>query len=415
MHLFPGSAWEQVGVFIRQKEVFAVYFRINLCVFLPLHFLLFFSVSAAYSQTTTLYVDGSNGDDKKSGSQHQPLKTLAAALAKISEPLKNSVAIELAGGTYVSIGSPEEIPKSMQLMRRMTPGVNVAIRGRKDASGNNPVLAWQGNPMIDAVEGDWRFEELQIGTGEKSQRRGIMVTGPAHVTLKNVVFQTRSLSDAAIYAHRGGKVSLRGAIRINDDLHERADTETFAGIIADDHGLVQFIEREGASLSMGNGSLSATYYGVIRLGCETARITCWAEQSNALAINNSGRIDLHNTKTTLQAKNPKNTPIGLEHDGHILAEGARIVIEGSNDNAIVLQKASTFTCNDIELRGSFGNTISAMSGSMFAGGFIGDVSSIEATTGASVHIEKIDGKLLGSVMATRCAAVSLPDRNVTSR
>jgi hypothetical protein len=263
--------------------------------------------------------------------------------------------------------------------------------------------------MIDAVEGDWCFEDLQIGTGNKSQRRGVMVTGPAHVTLRNVVFRTRGSSGAAIYAQRGGKVSLRGAIRINDDLHEHGDAETFGGIVADDHGLVQFVEREGASLDMGNGSLSATYYGVIRLGCETARITCWTEQSNTLAINNSGRIDLHSTKTILQAKNPRNTPIGLEHDGHILAEGAQIVIEGSNHNAIVLQKASTFTCNEIELRGTFRNTLSAMSGSMFVGGFIGDVSRIEATTGASVSIEKIDGKLLGPVTAARCATVSLPD------
>jgi subtilisin family serine protease len=240
-----------------------------------------------------------------------------------------------------------------------------------------------------------------------------MATGPAHVALKNVLLKTRN--GAAIYAYRGGKVSLRGAIRINPDLHEHTNAETFAGIVADDHGLVQFVEREGASLDMGNGSLSAMYYGVIRLGCETARVTSWTEQGNTLAINNSGRIDLHSTKTTLQAKNPRNTPIGLEHDGHILAEGARVIIEGSNHNAIVLQKASTFTCNEIELRGTFRSTISAMSGSMFVGGFVGNVSRIEASTGASVNIEKIDGKLLGPVTATRCATISLPDRNVLSR
>ena len=387
----------------------------RVCSSLLLTLFLFFSASVAYSQAaTTLYVDGSKGDDRNLGNQHQPLKTLSRALAKITDPLKNSVVIELAGGQYSSTGSREMPSNSLQLMRRMMPGVKVTILGREDSSGEGPVLAWEGNPMIDAVEGDWCFEDLQIGTGQKSQRRGVMATGSAHVTLKNVVFRTRSLSDAAIYAHRGGKVSLRGAIRINDDLHEHADAETFAGSIADDHGLVQFVEREGASLDMGNGSLSATYYGVIRLGCETARITCWTEQSNPLAINNSGRIDLHNTKTILQAKNPRNTPIGLEDDGHILAEGAQIVIEGSNHNAIVLQKASTFTCNAIELRGTFRNTISAMSGSMFVGGFVGNVSGIEATTGASVNIETIDGKLLGPVTATRCATVSLPDRNVTS-
>jgi subtilisin family serine protease len=392
--------------------------RIGHRVFSSLHLslFLFFSVSVACSQAaTTLYVDGSKGDDKNPGTQQQPLKTLSRALVNISDPVRNSVVIELAGGEYSSTGAREMPSNSLQLMRRMTPGVNVTIRGNGDSSAEKPVLAWEGTPMIDAVEGEWCFEDIQIGTGEKGQRRGVVATGPAHVTLKNVVFQTRSLSDAAIYAHRGGKVSLRGVIRINADLHEHADAETFAGIIADDHGLVQFVEREGASLDMGNGSLSAMYYGVIRLGCETARITCWTEQSNPLAINNSGRIDLHSTKTILQAKNPRNTPIGLEHDGHILAEGARIVIEGSNHNAIVLQKASTFTCNEIELRGTFRSTISAMSGSMFVGGFVGNVSRIEASTGASVNIEKIDGKLLGPVTATSCATISLPDRNVISR
>jgi hypothetical protein len=390
--------------------------RFSQRVFSLLPLVLLLSASVAYSQAARIfYVDGSKGDDRNSGSQHRPLKTLSAALAKMPDPLKSSVVIELAGGKYASTGSREMPSNSLQLMRRMMPGVTVAIRGHKDSSGENTVLAWEGTPMIDAVEGNWCFEDLQVGAGDKSQRRGVMVTGPAHVTLKDVVFRTRSLSDAAIYAHRGGKVSLRGAIRINDDLHEHAGAETFAGIIAEDHGLVRFVEREGASLDMGNGSLSAMYYGVIRLGCETARITCWAEQSNTLAINNSGRIDLQSTKTTLRARNPRNTPIGMEHDGHILAEGARIVIEGSNHNAIVLQKASTFTCNEIELRGAFRNTLSAMSGSMFVGGFIGDVSRIEATTGASVNIEKIEGKLLGPVTATSCATVSLPDRNITFR
>jgi hypothetical protein len=394
----------------REKEATAVNSRISRRLFLLLPLVLLFSVGVAHSETARiLYVDGSKGDDKNPGSQHRPLKTLSAALANTSDPLKNSVVIELAGGKYSSTGSREMPSNSLQLMRRMMPGVTVTIRGHKDSSGERAILAWEGTPMIDAVEGHWCFEDLQIGTAEQSQRRGVMATGPAHVALKNIVFRTRGPSGAAIYAHRGGKVSLRGAIRINDDLHEHADAETFGGIIADDHGLVQFVERGGASLSMGNGSLSAMYYGVIRLGCETARITCWTEQSNPLAINNSGRIDLHSTKTILRARNPRNTPIGLEHDGHILAEGAQIVIEGSNHNAIVLQKASTFTCNAIELRGTFRNTLSAMSGSMFVGGFVGNVSGIEATTGASVNIEKIDGELLGPVTATRCATVSLPD------
>lgn len=241
-----------------------------------------------------------------------------------------------------------------------------------------------------------------------------MVAGPGHVTLKNVTFRTRSLSDAGIYAHRGGKVSLRGAIRLNEHLHEAGGEETFCGIIATDHGLVRFVEREGAELDMGNGSLSAGYYGCIRLGCQTARITSWGEQSNNLAINNGGRIDLHNTTTRLCAKRRRNTPIGLEHDGHILGEDAHVIIESDNDMAIALQKASTFTCNDIELRGTYEYCLWASSGSMFVGRFLTDVGRVEATTGANINIEKVRGKIVGPVVAKRCGTISLPDRNVVS-
>jgi len=270
--------------------------------------------------------------------------------------------------------------------------------------------------MVDVREGHWWLEQIQIGSGSTRQRRGVVVTGPGQATLKNVAFHTRSVSDAAILAQRGGKVLLRGAIGINEHLHDKAEAETFAGIVAEDHGSIQFAERDGASLDIGNGSLSASYYGVIRLGCETARITSWAEQSNNLAVNNSGRIDLHGTATRLCARQPQNTPIGLEHDGHILAEGSHIVIEGENSTAIVLQKASTLTCNDIELRGTFKTGVSAMSGSMFVGRFIGDVPGLSADTCASINVEEMkNGGKIGTVSATRGAVVVLPDRTVTAR
>jgi hypothetical protein len=209
---------------------------------------------------------------------------------------------------------------------------------------------------------------------------------------------------------------LRGDIKLNEHLHDKADAETFAGIIAEDHGLVRFVERAEASLDIGNGSLDASYYGVIRLGCETARITSWGEQSNNLAINNGGRIDLHGTTTTLCARRRGNTPIGLEHDGHILAEGAHIVIEGENNAAIVLQKASTLTCNDIELRGKFNTAISAMSGSMFVGRFLGDIPGLSADTSASINIDQFqnNGRIIGPVSARHGAVISLPNRTVTS-
>ena len=364
-----------------------------------------------------IYVDSLRGDDSASGDAERPLRSISAAVALLPDPLTRSVEIYWHGGEYCSTGGHDMAPGTLELMRRMRLDVTVRIIGRPDESGRLPVLAWEGGPaMVDVREGHWWLEQIQIGSGSTRQRRGVVVTGPGQATLKNVAFHTRSVSDAAILAQRGGKVLLRGAIGINEHLHDKAEAETFAGIVAEDHGSIQFAERDGASLDIGNGSLSASYYGVIRLGCETARITSWAEQSNNLAVNNSGRIDLHGTATRLCARQPQNTPIGLEHDGHILAEGSHIVIEGENSTAIVLQKASTLTCNDIELRGTFKTGVSAMSGSMFVGRFIGDVPGLSADTCASINVEEMkNGGKIGTVSATRGAVVVLPDRTVTAR
>jgi len=360
-----------------------------------------------------LWVDVEKGRDRNPGTERRPVRTLSAALALLPEPLTKSVVIELGAGEHPTtggIGMPDNV---LELMLRMRPSVEVTIVGPR-GEGAGAVLAWQGGrAMVDARDGHWRLEGLQIGSMSLRQRRGVMVESPALVTLDGVAFRTRSQSDAGIYAHRGGRVELRGAIRLNEHLRDEAPEESFCGIIAVDHGSVEFVEREGASLELGNGSLSARYWGLIRLGCATAEITSWSD-SNCLALANSARIDLHDTATTLRARKPNNTPIGPEHDGHILAEGARLIIEGENDCAITLQKASTLTCNDIELRGTFRKALWAMSGSMFVGRFIGDVSRVEARTGASVHIEKVSGTLHGPVEAHEGARVSLPDGTVVS-
>jgi hypothetical protein len=371
----------------------------------------------ADAQPLILHVNASSGNDSGSGAAEKPLRTLSAALARLPDPLTKSATIELAGATHATTGGVEMPPERLELMRRMRPGVVVRIRGRRSEGGAAPVLAWEGGEcMVDVREGDWWLESVQIGSGSTRQRRGVQVTGPGHITLKEMTFRTRSQTDAALYAHRGGRVSLRGAIRINESFHDAVPIgDSFSGIIATDHGSVIFAEREGASLELGNGSLSASYYGVIELGCQTARITSWNEQSNCLAINNSGRIDLHSTPTRLCAKQKRNTPIGLEHDGHILAEGARITIESSNDHAIVLQKASTLMCNDIELKGAYRWTVTATTGSVFLGGFLGAVGGIEADTGAHVTVERAGGKLSGPFEVRRCATIALPGRNIIAK
>ena len=96
----------------------------------------------------------------------------------------------------------------------------------------------------------------------------------------------------------------------------------------------------------------------------------------------------------------------------LLNEDAHIIIASDNKMAIALQKASTFTCNDLELRGKYQLCLLATSGSMFVGRFKSDVGRVEATTGANINIEQIDGKWLGPAVARHAARISLPDRDV---
>ncbi len=372
------------------------------------------AAAALADAPATIHVNGETGSDAGDGTADRPLRTLSAAIARLPDPVTASVTVELAGAEHRTTGAVDMPANRLDLQRRMRPGVGVRIVG---ATSPMPVLAWEGGEaMVDAREGAWRLEHVQIGSFTRRQRRGVMVTGPAEVTLKDVTFRTRSQSDGAIYARRGGHVALRGAIRINEHLHEaRPEEDTFSGIIAAEHGHVAFEEREGASLDIGNGSLSATYYGCIELRCASARVTSWSDQGNTLAINNGGRIDLHSTPVRLRAGLRANTPIGLEHDGHILAEGAHITIEGENDHAIVLQKVSSLMCNDIELKGTFRTAVSAMSGSVLVCGLMGKVGRIEADTGSHVTVERIDGELAGPVEAHRAASVALPDKVVVGK
>ncbi|MEZ5966525.1 MAG: hypothetical protein R3F56_22000 [Planctomycetota bacterium] len=376
--------------------------------------------AAQAKAAVTLAVDPARGDDKAKGDPRHPLASIAAAIARLPDPVEASTTIELAGGEYASPGGRRPPEHSLVLARRMLPGVVVRLVGvaaadakAKREADRPTVLAWRGDEMVRVAEGTWELAQIQVGTFDLAQRRGVMASGPCTVHLRDVTFRLRSNSDAAIWASRGALVALRGKIAANEHLHDAAEAETFSGILATDHGIVEFEERDGASLDLGNGSLSVRGYGMIRLGCARARITCWT-QSNNLAINSSGRIDVRNTEVTLRAQQRNNTPIGLEHDGHLLAEDAKITIVGPNDSAIALQKASTFTCNDIALDGTFEYSIWASSGSMFVGRFLGDVTKVRASTGAGIHIEKVGGKVVGPVEARSGGVVSLPDRVVRS-
>lgn len=366
---------------------------------------------------TEIWVDAARGRSSGKGTERSPLRSIAEALDLLPDPLPSSVTVHLAAGSY---REEKTLEGSLVLQRRMAEGVVVRFVGelgkeRERGTAARPVLDWApGGYLVVVRDGHWAFENVQFGDRRPRQRLGLDTRGPGHLELRNVRIRVASHSGAALFAQRGGLVELRGCIEINEDFHEKVpENESFAGIFAEDHGTVRFRERDGASLSVGNGSLSAGYCGVVRLGCETARVTSWGGQSNCIAVNNTGRVDLHGTTLQLRAALTSNTPIGLEDDGHVLAEGARIVIDaGEGGSGIVLQKASTLYCGDIEFKGTPKYTLLASSGSNFVGGFLGDVRDVHATTGATIHIGRCTGNMIGPFQATRGGVLSLPDGTV---
>jgi hypothetical protein len=371
--------------------------------------------SAAPREELVLHVDPARGKDDAPGTSAKPLRSLSAALARLQEPLTSDVTLELAPGRYETTGGVGMPERSLQLDKRMANGAEVRIR--RAPGGDEPVvLAWKGERRtLEASSGRWRLEGLQIGSFEPDQVRGLYAHGPVEVRLLDVCFELRSRSDAALWAERGARIALSGAIRVNDRAFTGETPEdSYSGIVATDGGIVEFEDGERSSLVLGNGSLRTSYYGSIRLGCKTAELTC-RTRSNVLSIGNSGRIDLRNTRTTLQATDPANTLIGLEHDGHVLAEDAELHLRGKNESAIALQKASTLTCNDVHLEGEFATALWASSGSMFVGRFLGEVHGLEARTGAGIHVEALEGKLVGPVRAKSGGIVSLPERVVDGR
>ncbi len=357
-------------------------------------------VPGGSSRATELTVDPARGNDSAPGTAERPLKTIVAALARVPENVDSTLTIRLKAGAHG--GAP------LVLRRRTAPSTSVALTGE-----NGTILDWPGESMITVLEGQWAISNVQIGTRRLNQRQGIVVEGPGLAIVRDVKIRTRSESGAGLLARRAGRIHLAGRIELNEDLHEKKpEAETFCRILAEDHGTVQFVERDGASLSIGNGSLSAQYYGCVRLGCATARVTSWT-MNNVIGIGNSGRVDLHGTETRLKAGDPRNTCIGPEDDGHIMAEDTKLILESEgNGAAIVLQKSSTLYGTDIELRGAFLSAVVAMSGSTFSGVIKGDVRSIEATTGAHVSLHPGSAKPSGEVNARFGATIVLPDGKV---
>ena len=335
-----------------------------------------------------VYVDPVLGDDTHDGTEAQPRKTISAALSLLPEEIAADVTVHLKAGNYTTTGASAMPDNYLVLRRRMWPGVIVQILG-DGGTTNRAVLDWSGREFLVLVlEGQWSLANLQIGTRRPGQPEGLGVEGPGLAIVRDVRIRTGTGQAAGLLARRAGRIHLYGTIEMNEDLHDAGGAATNVCMIwAKDHGTIQFMQSVGASLSMGNGQLAASSYGSVGLGCGWAKITSWTTGNN-IAIACSGRVDLHGTETTLRGRHPDNGLIGLEDDGHVLAENTHVILEslGCRD-AIYLQKASMVFGGPFEVRGAFTNTVAAMSGSVFGGTVTGAVSHVEAHTGAHITLE----------------------------
>lgn len=374
-------------------------------------------------KASSIFVDSSEGTADGSGTKSSPYKSLRQAISCTPDALSTPMTICLAPGSYGSRQEGTAPEGTLYLRRRTLEGAEIRIVGMnqdfsKAAAPGQVCLDWTcrgDEPLVRTSEGVWSFENIQLGSRKAGQVNGFSVEGPGLLKLKNVRIHLRSTDGAGIHAHRLGRVHLDGRIELNEDLHGGLGKEkdSWCAIRASDHGTVQFVgSRGGSLLSIGNGGLRANYYGVIRLGFQKAEITSWGSgQQHNLAIANSGRIDLHGTTTVLRTMNPQNTPIGFEDDGHLLGEGARLVLHTAGVNGILLMKASRFFCYDIEFRGRPKYAVHATSGSTFNGSFIGteDPGTIYAEKGSDAIIHGSEVELKGPFVAKSLGRICLPN------
>lgn len=347
-----------------------------------------------------LYVHPDSGKDDNPGTKDKPFQTVGAAVEHVPLIVASQVSIHLAAGEYKKKGGQGDPSGALVLERQMRRdgerGAEVGIRllgedsrFERQAKPGEVILDFSGSPLVQVFGGVWHLENLQIGNRtSKSSQEGIEVIGTASlVHLKDLRIRTRSQSGAGMRAFRGGEIDLYGSIELNEDLHDKAPEASFCRMEAGQNGTIRCRDPKG-SLSVGNGSLSTGYYGVIELGCKTAAITSWTS-ANCLAINNSGRIDLHGTETTLCSKIPNGTVIGPEDDGHILAEGARIILktQPGSISRVTLQKASMLMGGTFVVEGPSAAGFSTMSGSRLICAARGKVADVGADTGSYILLD----------------------------
>ena len=212
-------------------------------------------------------------------------------------------------------------------------------------------------------------------------------------------------------ARRGGRIALRGAIRLNVPPPE--GEESFSGVIATDQGVVEFDERQGSSLELGNGACPRA---------TTARFAWAARREHHLryALRTASRSGTAAGSTCATPRRrssppiPRTTPIGLEHDGHVLAEGAQHQDPRQERRGDRAAESEQLTCNDVELDG--GSSVRAVGDQRLdVRRLLGDLGRLEASTGATIHVEKLNGTVVGPIEAKSGGVISLPDRVVSSR
>ena len=82
-----------------------------------------------------LYVDPERGRDEFPGTRARPARTISGAIARLPDPLTQSVTIELPGGRYGTTGGRGMPDNVLELMVRMRPGVTVKLIGVAGARG----------------------------------------------------------------------------------------------------------------------------------------------------------------------------------------------------------------------------------------------------------------------------------------
>ena len=261
------------------------------------------------------YVDPVSGSDTATGTRSNPFRTVSAALARVPEVVATSFAIHLAPGTAPSTGA-HGVPSGTLVLDRRTRrtsdsvvDVSVHFCGEGPGFGvpaepGQVVLDWGSTPLVEVKAGVWYFENVQLANRSCSgSQQGLTVYGSESlVHLKAVRIRTGCHSGPGILASRSAEVRLYGAIELNEDLHDLAVAGSFCGIIAEYHAAVRFADARVPE--PGQRVVECQVYGTIELGGAWARITSWGDQSNCLAVNNSGRIDLHSTRSPCAPKNP---------------------------------------------------------------------------------------------------------------